>query len=468
MTSQATPSPGLRRAVSRWEVVALSVNAVVGSGVYLVLPVAAAKLLGPASIWAIFAAGFAVLLIVLCFAEAASHFDAPGGAYVYARAAFGDFVGFEVGWMTWIARVAAVASLSVFFARAVGYVWPSADRGAGQAATVLLEVVLLTWVNVRGVKAGARTTVLLTIGKLLPLAVLVAVGVFAVSWDRVFPIPAPAPANLAPAALLVLYAYSGFEATPGPAGEFRNPQRDLPFALVLQVALVTVLYTLVQLVAIGTVPGLGVSHTPLADAGRFLLGAPGGLLLTLGAAISVLGTNNGSVLVGPRYLYALADAGQLPRVFARIHPRYQTPSVAILTQSGIVLLLIAADAVVHRVNPGAFGVAEELALLSVIARLVSYVSTSLAVPVLRRKLPRTPGSIRIPGGPIVPIAAVSLSLLLVAAAERKVFVAGAVALAAGALVYASGRRAGGSPTRAATALPTPSADPAPDATTLPG
>ena len=443
MTSLPTPSPGLRRAVSRWEVVALSVNSVVGSGVYLVLPVAAARLLGPASIWAIFAAGFAVLLIVLCFAEAACHFDRPGGAHVYAGAAFGDFVGFEVGWMTWIARVAAVASLSVFFARALGYVWAGANGGLGQAATIVVELVALTWVNVRGVKAGARTTVLLTIGKLVPLAVIIAVGVFAVSWDRVFPVPAPDPAQFAPAALLVLYAYSGFEATAGPAGEFRNPQRDLPFALIVQVGLVTVVYTLVQLVAIGTVPNLGVSHTPLADAGTLLLGTAGGVLLTLGAAISVLGTNNGSVLIGPRYLYALADAGQIPRAFAKIHPRYHTPYVAILTQSGIALALIGADAIVHRINPGAFGVAEELAVLSVIARLVSYVATSLAVPVLRRKLPPTPASIRLPGGPAIPIAAVAISLLLFAAAERKVFVAGFVAMAVGALVYAAGRRAGG-------------------------
>src|SRR5260370_4782395 len=104
---------GLLRAVSRWQIVALSVNDVIGSGVYLILPVAAAQLLGPASIWAILAAGFAVLLLVLCFAEASSLFDQAVGAIVYTRAAFGDFVGFEVGWMTWIARISSLSGLSV-------------------------------------------------------------------------------------------------------------------------------------------------------------------------------------------------------------------------------------------------------------------------------------------------------------------------------------------------------------------
>ncbi len=414
---------------------ALSVNDVVGSGVYLILPVAAAQLLGPASIWAILAAGFAVLLLVLCFAEAGSLFDKPGGAYVYTRAAFGDFVGFEVGWMTWIARIASVASLSVFFARAVGYLWDGANHGAGQAATIFLELALLTWINVRGVKSGARTAVFLAFGKLVPLVILVAVGLFAIDWSRIFPVPAPASGNFTKAALLVLFAYAGFENTAAPAGEFKNPKRDVPFALIVQIAIVTAIYTLVQLTAMGTLPDLGVSKTPLADAGRLLLGPVGGLLLTVGAALSVLGTNNNTVLAGPRYLYALAEGGRLPRVFAKIHPRYRTPYVAILTQSGIALGLIVIDFVIHSMRPGALGVAEELAVLSAIARLATYIGTCLAVPVLRRKMPATPRTIRLPGGPAIPIAALVICLVFLSAAEKQNFIAGGLALAVGAVVY---------------------------------
>lgn len=430
-------TPGFLRAVSRWEILALSVNDVIGSGVYLILPVAAATLLGPASVWAILAAGFAVLLLVLCFAEAASLFDTAGGAIVYTRAAFGDFVGFEVGWMTWIARIASIASLSVFFARAVGYLWEGANHGLGQALTVVLPLVALTWINVRGVKSGAGTAVVLSFGKTVPLVLLVAVGVFAISWNRVFPVPMPESGKFTEAALLVLYAYAGFENTAAPAGEFKNPKRDVPFALVTQVLLVTAIYTLVQLVAIGTIPNLGRSQTPLADAGRLLLGPFGGFLLTLGAVLSVLGTNNNTVLAGPRYLYALAETGRLPRVLARIHPRYRTPHVAILTNSGVALALIAIDAASNAIHPGSLRVAEELAVLSTIARLATYIGTCLAVPVLRRKLPTTPRTIRLPGGPVIPVAALIICLLFLSAAETKNFVAGAIALAAGALVYLS-------------------------------
>lgn len=421
---------GLLRAVSRWQIVALSVNDVIGSGVYLILPVAAALLLGPASVWAILVAGFAVLLLVLCFAEASSLFDRPGGAIVYTQAAFGDFVGFEVGWMTWIARISSIAGLSVFFARAVGYIWPAAKSGVGQWVTIVLPLLVLTWINVRGVKSGARTAVVLAWGKVVPLVLFVAVGIFWVDWNRIFPVPMPERANFMKAALLVLFAYAGFENTPAPAGEFLDPKRDVPFALIMQIVIVTAIYTAVQLVALGTVPNLGASPTPLADAAAMMIGPVGGLILTLGAVLSVLGTNNNTVLAGPRYLYALAEMGKLPAVFGKIHPRYRTPHVAILTQTGVALLLMLT------------GTAEELAVLSAIARLATYIGTAAAVPVLRRKLPATARTIRLPGGPLIPIAALAICLLFLSAAERKNWIAGGVALAVGALIYATARGRG--------------------------
>ncbi len=161
---------GLKRAVTRWEIVGLSLNDVIGSGVYL-LPAAAAALLGAASLWAVLLAGFAVLLLVLCFAEAGSHFDEPGSGYVYAREAFGDFVGFEVGWMTWLARVASVASLSNGFALALTFLWPAASSGAPRVLVITLPLALFVWINVAGVEHGARLAVGLTITKIAAAAV---------------------------------------------------------------------------------------------------------------------------------------------------------------------------------------------------------------------------------------------------------------------------------------------------------
>lgn len=420
------PETGLLRAVSRWQIVALSVNDVIGSGVYLILPVSAALLLGPASVWAILAAGFGVLLLVLCFAEAGSLFNKAGGAIVYTRAAFGEFAGFEVGWMSWIARIASIAGLSVFFARAVGYLWPAAKTGIGQQLTIIVPLLVLTWINVRGIKQGALTAVVLAWGKVLPLVLFVVVGLFWVKWSRVFPVPMPERANFMKAALLVLFAYGGFENTAAPAGEFKNPQRDIPFALIVQIAIVATIYSAVQLVAIGTMPDLGKSPTPLADGAAMMMGPIGGFILTLGAVLSVLGTNNNTVLAGPRYLYALAESGRLPAVFARVHPKFSTPYIAIVTQTAVALLLMLT------------GTAEELAVLSAIARLATYMGTVASVPVLRRKMPQSPRTIRLPGGDLIPILAFAICLLFLSAAEKKNWIGGGIALAVGAVIYAIG------------------------------
>jgi len=329
--------------------------------------------------------------------------------------------------MTWIARIASVAGLSVFFARAVGFLWEGAKSGAGKWATILVGLAVLTWSNVRGVKSGARTAVFLTWGKVLPLALFVAVGVFFVQWSRVFPVPAPPHENFLKAALLVLFAYAGFENTAAPAAEFRDPRRDVPFALIVMIVLVTAIYTSVQLVAIGTIGNLGVSETPLADGARAMMGPIGGFLLTLGAALSVLGTNNNTILSGPRYLYALAESGAMPPVFAKIHPKYHTPYVAILTQSGIAAALMLT------------GTAEQLAELSVIARLASYIGTAASVPVLRRKMPATDRTIRLPFGPLIPILALAICLMFLSSATSKNLIAGAIALAVGAAIFLARR-----------------------------
>jgi amino acid transporter len=414
----------LPRVISRWEIVALSVNDVVGSGVYVILPVAAAALLGPASIWAILAAGLAVLLLVLCFAEAGSLFDKAGGAYVYTREAFGDFVAFEVGWMTSIARLSSVAGLSVFVARTVSYLFPQTRSGIGMWATALAALFGLTAINVRGVKSGARTAVILTWGKIIPLVLFVFVGIFHIHGDRVWPVPMPARENFGKAALLVLFAYAGFENTAAPAGEFKNPRRDIPFALIVTIILVTSVYTLVQLVTIGTIADLKASETPLASATGQMIGPIGGLVLTVGAALSVLGTLNNTILSGPRYLYALAESGMLPSAIARIHPEYRTPYVAILLQSGLAMILMLT------------GTAEEIAELSVVARLATYVGTAAAVPVLRKKLPSSERAIRLPGGPLIPIGALVMCFAFLSAATLKSLIAGVIALIVGGGIFA--------------------------------
>lgn len=416
-------SPGLKRAVSRWQLVPLSINDVIGSGIYL-LPAAAAALLGPMSLWAVLLAGVAVSLLVLCYAQAASCFDRPGGGYLYAREAFGPFIGFEVGWMLLLTRIATGAALCNGLAEAVTHVWPQADSGGWRVAIITGALALLVLVNIVGVAAAARTGVFLAIAKVLPLLLFVAVGAWYVDSSLAMPLAsAPPLGDIGKAALLLLFAYAGFENLPAAAGEFRNPKRDLPFALLSMIATVTAIYCAVQWVALGTLPGLAQSQTPLADAADRFSGGWLAAIVTLGAVVSIAGTLSNTIMLSPRYLHAMAADGYGPRGLDAIHPRTRTPVPAILLISGMALVLALSGSFV------------QLALLSVVARLCAYIGTALSVLVLRRRFAGREAMLHLPGGPLIPILAALLSVALLASASWKNLLAGAVALLLGAVVY---------------------------------
>lgn len=422
-SSMPAPAPtlGLRRTVGRWQLLGLSINDVIGSGIYL-LPAAAAASLGPASTWAVLLAGLAVALLVLCYAQAASHFDQPGGGYLYAREVFGPFVGFEVGWMLLLTRVATGAALANGLAAAVTHFWPAATGGVPRLAIVTLAIAALAWLNVVGVRGAARTAAVLAVAKLVPLVLFVALGMLAADVvPQGVPIGDVPPGDLARAALLLLFAYAGFENMPAAAGEYANPRRDVPFALLAMITIVTVVYVTVQWVALATLPGLADSATPLVEAAARFGGTPLAWILMVGAAVSILGTTNNTLLLGPRYLHAMAVDGFGPRVFAGVHPRFHTPAAAIAALALVALVLAWSGSFV------------QLALLSVVARLCTYITTSAAVLVLRRRN----GGRRswLPGGPAIPLAALALSVALLASATWRNLAAAAVALLVGAIVY---------------------------------
>lgn len=419
-----SPGPTLRRAVSRWQITGIAVNGVVGSGVYL-LPAAAAALLGFASLWAVLVAGLAVTLLVLCFAEASSHFDQPGSAYVYTREAFGRFVGFEVGWMMFLTKIATMAALTNGLVQAIGFFSPGMSTGANRLALIAAVFAFITGINLVGVRGAARITAGFAVVKVVPLLVLVVVGLFSIDFSRISFAPATGSSDLGQAALLLLFAYAGFENAAAAAGEYRDPRRDVPFALITMILGVTALYFLIQLVALGVLPDLAAhaGGAPLAAAAEVLMGGWGGVLLTVGAVVSILGTIVNMAFNGPRYLFALAEDGYGPRALTRVHPRWRTPHVAILAQVSIAFLLAVSGTFI------------QLALLSMITRLSTYVGTAAAVPVLRRRLPRTGSTVRLPGGSLIPIAALALCGVFLVSTTAANLVAGAVALVAGVPIY---------------------------------
>lgn len=430
--------PTLVRALGRWDLTAIGVNQVIGGAVFL-MPALVAAQVGAWAPWFFVAVGLQSLVIAVCFAEAASRFDQTGGPYLFTRAAFGRFVSFETGWMLWYVRAASWASIINGLADALGFYWPALAGGAPRVLFIATAVGLICWVNVLGIRQSAFVVNLFTVGKLLPLVTFVVVGLFFLEPARLVPSSALTWTAAGTTGLYVVFAYGGFEVSTVPAGEAKDPMRMVPFALVMTIVIVTLVMTSVQIVALGTLAELGSSRTPLADAASRFMGAFGGLLLTLGAAISMTGNNVGQALSGSRNLYALAEQGDLPAIFGRIHPRYRTPWVAIVFTSAVSLALALS---------GSFAL---MAAGSAIARLVVYAGTCASVLAMRRPSRAgrvAPARFVAPGGTLVPVLGLLLSLVLIAGATRRQLVVGLGALVAGAGLYlvAARPRAGEPPT----------------------
>jgi APA family basic amino acid/polyamine antiporter len=414
--------PGLIRAVRRWDLLALVLNTIVGAGI-LGLPSRVYALAGSYSLVAYLVCAIPVVLIILCFAEVGSRFRQTGGPYLYARTAFGPFVGFEVGWLLWLARAAGFAALCNLFVGYLSYFIPVAGSGGWRALVILMVVSLLTAINVAGVRATTRMNNFLTLGKLIPLVLFAGAGLFFVDPQRYDFLTEPSYSAFSQAALLLVFAYTGFEVAIIAAGETRNPQRDAPFALLAGIGLVVILYVLIQTVCIGTLAGLARSERPLADASVRFLGAAGAVIVSLGALLSLAGTMNATLFAIPRVLFAMAEQRQLPRSFLITHPRFHTPHVAILASAGVMLALTLFSTFISALT------------ISTLIRLLVYMTTCAALPVLRRNHGAPRAAFSMPAGTLIAILACLLSIWLLSNGTRIEAMLVALASVTGALLY---------------------------------
>jgi amino acid transporter len=417
------PNEGtLQRSLDLPDVIALGINGVIGQGIFL-LPGLAVARLGPAAIAAVLVAGAISFLIALCFAEVGSRFTTTGGAYVYAREAFGDFVGFEVGWMTCCVAVIAWAALANGLTVVLGHFIPAVASGWLQPVTAIAVMAFLAGINLVGARQGALISTLSSVAKLIPLLLFVAVGFTQIDGALFEPFAPMGWGGLAETTLLVLYAFVGFETLVVPAGEMTNPRRNVPLAMLAVMTVVTLVYVSVLAVSIGTFPGLAGHPTPVSAAALGVLGPIGGTLVAGGIVISVFGTNAGAALVSPRRFFAMADRGDLPRFLARVHPRTGVPWVSVLVTFALAAALTLT------------GTFKELATLSVVARFVQYIPTCLAAIVLRRRDTEEPQGFRLPFGPALPILTVGLCCWLLANTAPEKLLIGCGALAVGVPLY---------------------------------
>lgn len=425
------PEPLLRE-LGVFGIWALAINGTIGAGIFGAPALVAAET-GAWSPLVFLLGGLLLAPVVLSFAEVASAFGGTGGPVLYTRTAFGPLAGFQVGWTFYIARVSASAANVSLLVASLGWFWPAAERGGVRLALLLVVCGLLTWVNVVGTRHAMRSLGGLTLLKFLPLVALVGFGLPRLELEALpfaTPEPAPTAGQLGAAVMLSIYAFVGWESALVPAGESRDPGRDMPRALLWALATATLLYVGVQAVSVSALPDLArTAERPLVAVGEALLGPPGAVLLTLGVIVSVAGNVASAVMSTPRITYAMARVGLLPRFFGGVHATFQTPSASILIYGGVFFALAAT------------GTFAELARISVLTRLLIYLSVIAAAPRLRARDADVPGRLRLPGGLAIHLVAGLVCLALLSQVGWPTVWRTALYLAVGTLLYLVARRA---------------------------
>jgi amino acid transporter len=401
-------------------------NYVVGSGIFA-LPAIAMGMLGPAAPVAYIACAVLMGLVVLCFAEAGSRVSVSGGPYAYVEVALGPFIGFIAGALNYLTQIAATSAVTAFFAASVARLVGADESTVFRVTLVLATFAILAWVNIRGVRTGARVLEIVTVAKLVPLAGFVLIGVFFIDSGNLAWTSVPSFKATLGAAGILIFAFAGIEGALVPSGEVKDPNRTVPRAAFLALGLVTLLYIAVHLVAQGIL-GAELANdkvTPLATATARFAGAAGFTLMVIAAAISMLGHTSGAVLATPRMLLAFGRDGFIPRWFASVHPAYRTPHVAILFHV-TVLSVVALS-----------GTFVQLAILANVAVLSLYLLCAVAAGVLWRRDVRQSGvPFKAPGGPLVPaLTCIAIVWLLWATVTKREFIALAAVVGLAVVMY---------------------------------
>ena len=436
------PDAGYRRVLSRLDATMIVIGSIIGGGIFFT-PQAVARTVGGSETLVLAAWGLGGLIALtgaLTYAELGGLFPRTGGVYVFLREAFGGLPAFLYSWaVLLVIAPGALAVVAGFFAELL---CEAVGLGArAHTAVALLTIVSLVAVNIRGVRWGSTVQNASTAAKLLALVVLIGAGL-AFTGEPAAPVPAllgaatpDVPASGPPAALLlaamlpVLFSYGGWQNGTYVAGEMRDPERDVPAAIVIGTLVVVAVYVLVNVAAMRVLgpEGLAATRTFAAEAAERALGPPGRALVTAGILVSTFGICAAIPLTNPRVVQATAADGFFFAPFARLHARYRTPAwaIALLGVWACTLLLL--------------GTAEQLLAAVVFADWVFFALCGIALFVFRRRRPDAHRPYRCAFYPWVPLLFTALAIVVAAGAwihaDAHARRLGPGVLAAGALVY---------------------------------
>lgn len=370
------------------------ITAMIGGGIFA-LPGTVGGALGMYGLFNYLSCGFLISIVMFCYVELGSRITSSGGTYAYVEAAFGPFIGYVVNWMYFFGwGIIGSAALLNIGVSSIASLFPFFEHPAPRCLLFLGLTMCLITLNVAGAKQGVGVVKVITIAKLLPLIGLIVFGFSHVRPGNLQFGPLPGYAAFSDTALILYFAFAGFETALGASGEIKSPERSIPVSICIAGAIVMIFYLLLQTLAQGVLGNklAFFKDAPLAAVANQIIGPVGATVLLVCSTVSSVGNVSLDVLCTPRSLYAGANDGLFPKFLGKVHPRFATPHLAIIVY-GVLIFIFAIS--------GGF---DQLAILANGIILLVYVTIILATVKLRNQTaPETGKTFRMPGGLITPI-----------------------------------------------------------------
>ena len=424
--TDTTTDKELKRVIGVTGLASNMVNITIGAGIF-VLPAIVGLQLGAFGVFGYLFCGLMLAIIMLCYAEIGSRITTAGGSYAYIEAAFGNFAGFISNWLLlfgWC--LLGDAALMNIIADSLAVMFPVFLNPWYRGLLFFVLISIIIFINVRGAKNGVVFVKLITLVKLLPLLGIIIFGMGKIDTANLHWEHLPSLDTFGNAALVLFFAFAGFETALGISGEIKNPKRTVPLGILTGGLLILTIYMLLQIVTQGILGAKMelVQDAPLAAVAEQIIGPIGGTVLIIAAILSCFGTVSGDVLASPRMLYAGAQNGMFPRFLGKVHPKFATPYWAIYCFGAVLFTLSVA---------GGF---KQLAILASAAILLVYLAVILATIKMRsKKQGADEKSFKIPGGLIIPIVGIFTIVWLLTSLSKWEVLSAVIFIAAICAIY---------------------------------
>ncbi len=417
---------GLKRVVGIPALTLTIVNGIIGAGIFT-LPGEVSGRLGGFGIYAYLFCSIMMAAIMLCYMEIGSRVTTSGGSYAYVESAFGPFAGFVINWMYFLGwGVLGSAAVINITADSLSAIFPLLADPVVRALILFILLAIMVLINIRGARLAVGFLQVVTVIKLLPLFVLIIVGFGRIQSGNLHWETLPSLKTFSDTLLILFFAFAGFETSLNASGEIKNPKRTLPIAIFIAGIAVLSIYMLLQTIVQGMLGAqiATVGKAPLAAVAQQMIGPAGATLLLVAAAISSFGLSTGDVMATPRLLFAGSNDGLFPKFLGKVHPRFATPWLAIISYAALIFIFAVS---------GGF---RQLAVLASSIIMLIYLAVILATIKLRIKgQPSEEKTFRISGGFTIPIIGIVTIIWLLSSLSKPEVIATIIFIAAVCVIY---------------------------------